>query len=249
MVPTKHLNGDPRPVKIRSKLSADERKTEATRVADRLREEIVRGQVAPASKLKLAALSERYGIGRAPIREAASKLAAEHLLVFEDHRGFRVAPISREDLVDVTTTRQRVEAMALRDAIAHGDDEWEGRVVAALHRLARCDNLDPDDEAKRRFSDRHREFHAALCSACPSSYLLRFRQTLYAHSERYRALAEDRYRRQPGRDVPGEHEAIATAAVERDADRACALLEQHLATTAQTLIESYPALFGDAEAK
>jgi GntR family carbon starvation induced transcriptional regulator len=222
-------------------VTEDPRKTEATRVAERLREEIVQGRVRPASKLRLAALAERYGIGRGPLREAASKLAAEQLVVFEDHRGFRVAPISRDDLVDVTRTRQRIETLALRDAVRHGDDRWEGAVLAALHRLSKTSNLDPSRASP--FSARHREFHAALCAACPSVYLRRFRETLYDHSERYRALAEHRYRRDASRDVPAEHEAIARAAVDRRADEACRLLEAHIGRTAQTLIESYPDLF------
>ncbi len=225
-------------------MSDGRRKTEATLVAERLRDEIVRGVVPPASKLKLATLAQRYGIGRAPLREAASKLAAEQLLVFEDHRGFRVAPISREDLISVTHTRQRIERLALTDAILHGDDVWEGEVMAALHRLGRTSNLDPTEDGRARFIDRHRDFHAALCSACPSTYLLRFRETLYAHSQRYRTLAEDRYRRDARRDVADEHEAIAQAAVDRDTRAACDLLEAHLERTAQTLIDVYPEVFG-----
>lgn len=221
---------------------ADPRKTDATRVAERLRDEIVRGVVPPASKLKLAPLADRYGIGRAPLREAASKLAAEQLLEFEDHRGYRVAPISREDLLDVTLTRRRVETLALSDAMEHGSDEWEGAVLAALHRLSKCSNLDPNPEARRTFSARHREFHDALVSACPSRHLLRFRSTLYAHSERYRALAEHRYRQEPSsRDVPAEHRALAEAAVARDREAACAHLEAHIQRTAETLLDLIPA--------
>lgn len=227
----------------------DKPKTEATLVAERLREEIVRGRVRPSTKLKLAALAEEYGIGRGPLREAASKLAAERLVVFEDHRGFRVAPISREELIDLTQTRQRVETMVLRDAITHGDDEWEATVLAALHRLGKASNLDPSEAGRAKFSDRHREFHAALCSACPSTYLLRFRQTLYDHSERYRSLAEDRYRRDAHRDVPTEHADIAQAAVERKVERACDLLRDHIARTANTLIEAFPKLFGEEGSK
>ena len=221
------------------------RKTEATLVVERLRDEIVRGVVAPDSKLRLAALSERYGIGRAPIREAASKLAAEQFLVFEDHRGFRVAPVSKADLIDVLRTRQRIETMALTDAIVYGDDHWEGDVMAALHRLSRTSNIDPAD--RLQFRKRHAEFHRTLCSACPSAYLLRFRETLYAHSERYRALAEDHYRQQNERDVPAEHEEIAVAAVNREVERACQCLQSHLERTAQTLLENYPELFGDQD--
>lgn len=242
----KGLNGLTERVNLRATgMTTEDRKTEATLVAERLREEIVQGRVRPSSKLKLAALAAEYGIGRGPLREAASKLAAEQLVVFEDHRGFRVAPISRADLIDVTLTRQRIETIALRDAITHGDDEWEGEVLAALHRLGRTSNLDASEEGRARFSSRHREFHAVLCSACPSAYLLKFRETLYAHSERYRSLAEDRYRRDTHRDVPAEHEAIARAAVERDADEACTLLEAHIARTANTLIDAFPEVFGE----
>lgn len=226
----------------------DERKTDATRVADRLRDDILRGVVAPATKLKLAPLAARYGIGRGPLREAASKLAAERLVVFEDHRGFRVAPISRDELVDITSTRRRIEALVLRDAIAHGDDAWEGEILAALHRLEKSSNLDPSEAGQRSFSDRHRDFHAALAGACPSRYLLEFRETLYAHAERYRSLAEAKYRQCPSdRDVPAEHAAIAEAAIARDAERACALLEAHIQRTADTLIAGYPELFGAFE--
>ena len=229
-----------------SNMKVVERRTDATVVAERLREEIVQGIVAPATKLKLAPLAERYGIGRGPLREAASKLAAEQLVVFEDHRGFRVAPISREDLIDVTRTRQQIEILALRDSMAHGDEEWEAAVVAALHRLGRTSNLDETEDGRAAFSARHRTFHQMLCQACPSNYLLRFRETLYAHSERYRCLAEHRYRRDHvHRDVPAEHEALARAVVERQVDRACALLEAHIQRTADTLIEGYPELFGD----
>lgn len=241
------MNRFRRAVNLQPRVDGGSRKTEATLVAERLREEIVQGRIAPSAKLRLAALAERYGVGRGPLREAASKLAAEQLVVFEDHRGFRVAAISRDDLVDLTQTRQRVEIWALRDAIAHGDDDWEAEVLAALHRLRKTSNLDPAPEGQLRFSERHREFHAALVAACPSAYLLRFRATLYAHSERYRALAEHRYRGEPDRDVPAEHHAIAQAAVDRDADRAAALLEDHIGRTARTLFESYPALFGEPE--
>ncbi len=218
-----------------------DRRTEATLAADRLREEIVSGRVEPGAKLKLVPLAARYAVSRGPLREAASRLAAEGLVTIEDQRGFRVAPISRADLVDLTQTRQRVESWALRDAIAHGDLAWEGRVLAAAHMLARVSGPCADRAA---FMAHHRSFHEALVSACPSAYLLAFRERLYALTERYRSLAAERYAVHAGaRDVAAEHDAIAEAAVARDADRACALLEQHLAETAATLLSAYPGGF------
>ncbi|MCB9763790.1 MAG: GntR family transcriptional regulator [Alphaproteobacteria bacterium] len=219
------------------------RPTDASLATTRLRQEILSGQVPPGTKLKLVPLARRYAVSRGPLREAASRLAAEGLITIEDQRGFRVTPISRADLLDVTRTRQRVETLALRDAIAHGDVAWEGRVLAACHVLGRTPVDDPAQRAA--FAEHHRAFHEALVAACPSAYLLRFRARLYALTERYRNLASERYAAERGaRDVAGEHLALAEAAVARDADAACALLEEHLGRTAQTLLEGYPALFG-----
>ncbi|MCA9547260.1 MAG: FCD domain-containing protein [Myxococcales bacterium] len=215
------------------------RLTDATRAARRLRGEILRGDVPPGTKLKLVPLAERYAVSRGPLREAASRLAAEGLLTIEDQRGFRVAAISRADLLDVTETRKRIEVLALRDAMAHGDLAWEGRIMAALHVL---DRAPPTD--REAFAQHHKAFHEALVSACPSGYLRRFRVQLYGLTERYRNLAAERYASAADRDVAAEHRDLAAAVVARQTDRACDLLAAHLDETAQTLIAAYPHLFG-----
>jgi DNA-binding GntR family transcriptional regulator len=226
------------------------RPTEASLAAERLRADIVAGHLAPGSRLKLAPLARELGVSRAPLREAANRLATEGLLTQADQRGFRVAEISRADLDDVTQTRQRIEALALRDAIAAGGLDWEGEVMAALHRLDRL-SLSGDGapgaptsaEQQARFRVEHARFHAALVSACPSVHLLDFRERLYALTERYRNLAL--VGPPTGRDVRGEHRALAEAAVARDAERAVALLSHHLAATAAALADGLPHLFGD----
>ena len=222
--------------------------TEASLLTDRLRAEIVSGAVPPGSRLKLVPLARRFDVSRGPLREAATRLAAEGLVTIEDQRGFTVAPVSRADLLDVTRTRQRVEAMALRDSIAHGDLAWEGQVMAACHVLERVTPFASEPDGRERFREHHHAFHEALVQACPSTYLLRFREHLYALTERYRNLASARL--VPGgspRDVAAEHAAIAEAAVARDADRAVALLGEHLDATARSLLLAYPELFGEPE--
>lgn len=221
------------------------RPTEASLATDRLRAEIVTGAVAPGTKLKLVSLAKRYEMSRGPLREAASRLAAEGLVTIEDQRGFRVTEISRDDLLDVTATRQRIEELVLRDSIAHGDLAWEGRVMAACHMLERVTDAATDPERREVFVEAHRSFHEALVDACPSTYLLRFREHLYALTERYRNLAAHGYGKlRARRDVAAEHQAIADAAVARRADEACAHLRAHLDHTAEVLVDAYPELFG-----
>src|SRR5687768_506882 len=112
-------------------------RTVTSALADRLRVDITNCELAPGEKLKLVDLQRRYEAGVIPLREALSRLAATGLVELEDQKGFRVAPVSREDLQDITSVRQQIECLALRQAIEIGDVEWESRVVATHHRLSR----------------------------------------------------------------------------------------------------------------
>jgi len=213
-----------------------------TAVLDRLRADILAGELLPGEKLRLEHLTERYGSGRTPLREACSRLAAEGLVLASEQRGFRVMPISRSDLLDLTVTRQRIESLALRDAIAHGEAAWEARVHAAWQHLQTVprggrSGLGPVWE------DGHRELHAALLSACDSPWLLRFRTILYDQSERYRRLSV--VVAGAPRDIDREHAELVRASLERDAERAVALLVEHLAKTKDLVLRGHPALTPD----
>lgn len=217
-----------------------------TTVTDRLRADILAGRLAPGEKLRLEHLAPHYGSGRTPLREACSRLAAEGLVHASEQRGFRVAPISLDDLVDLTTTRQRLESLALRDAILHGDLRWESRVEHALAHLEETPRLRGDTIAPA-WEAGHRELHEALLSACRSPWLIRFHALLYDQSERYRRLSEGA----PGcptRDVDGEHTELVRASLARDAERAAALLVEHIAKTKDRVLRGHPSLVGAAVA-
>ena len=102
-----------------------------------LRQEILAGRLAPGEKLRIDYLKSTYGYGASGIREALSRLLSDGLVASEAQRGFWVAPVSVEDLRDLTATRKVIEVEALRQAILCGDVAWEARVVAAQYRLER----------------------------------------------------------------------------------------------------------------
>jgi GntR family transcriptional regulator, carbon starvation induced regulator len=218
--------------------------TLASSVLDRLRADIVYGRLAPGEKLRLEHLAVSYDVGRTPLREACCRLASEGLVTIVDQRGFRVTPISRADLIDLTRTRQQIETLALRASIARGDLAWEGEVTAALHRLTRLSKPSSTRGAPARLDDtwesEHGRLHSALLSACDSPWLLRFHSLLFDQSERYRRLATAYG--QPERDIDGEHVALVRAALDRDAERACALLTEHIAKTTDRVLAAHPAL-------
>ncbi|WP_431825335.1 GntR family transcriptional regulator [Burkholderia sp. F1] len=213
-------------------------RTMASMLADTILQDIVSGALAPGSKLKIRELADRYQAGVIPLREAVSRLAMSGFVEAEDQRGFRVTPVSRADLEDITSVRQSIESEALRDAIASGNLEWEASVLAAFHLVnslpavtGEPPRMNPDWERA------HDNFHATLLAGCRSKWLKHFAATLRTQSARYRH--QSLLSRHAGeRDVGGEHAAIVKAVLARDADLACSLLRDHFAHTTRLVLEA-----------
>jgi DNA-binding GntR family transcriptional regulator len=197
----------------------------------RLRKDIICGVLAPDSKLRIEHLRAGYQIGASTLREALTLLVADALVISEGQRGFRVAPISLDDLKDVTRMRKMMETLALRESIERGDDQWEAGIVAAFHRLSRVEErlASEPEEVADSWEDRNSEFHKALIAACSSRWILYFREILYYQSERYRRFSLVALGAR--RDVHAEHQAIIEATLARDADLACRLTEEHMDKT------------------
>lgn len=209
----------------------------------RLRRDIITGLRPPGERLRIEKLKAIYGIGPTPMREALQKLSQDGLVMTEGNRGFSVAPLDPAEFEDLNIARTAIEMEALRLSIARGGDTWEGRVVAAGYLMAKEDAalagaVDVPDSWERA----NAEFHASLVAACGSGWLLRVRAGLHDHCERFRRASV--YQRLGSRDLGAEHVAIAEAVLARDADRACALTEQHFALTAATLREDAKARAG-----
>ena len=197
----------------------------------RLRRDVLCGTFAAGAKLKLDELQSHYGFSSSPLREALSRLAQEGLVRADERRGFRVAPISVEDLQDITHMRLLLDVQALADAIALGDDAWEAAIVAACHRLEKVESRFGDgpvvlDDA---WSELHRNFHLTLIAACPSERQRLWSASLFDQAERYRRFSARH--RQPGRRKSDEHQKLMDAALRRDSETACALLAEHIRST------------------
>lgn len=205
--------------------------TLATNIASRLRQQIASGSIPPGEKLRLDDLRATFGVSLSPLREALSRLSVEGFVVMEDQRGYRVAPVSENNLMEVTQLRSEFECFALREAISRGDSQWESEVVASLYRLNKLHN---DPGQLQAWEIAHRNFHQKLISACRMPLLLQFCSTLHDLADRYRRLfLEDHpfdY------SVPDEHSRIVEATVARDVGRATTLLRDHIERTGRNVL-------------
>ncbi len=219
--------------------ATSDRATLADEVVDRLRAEIVAGRLKPSERLRFEDLTARYGVSVSPLREALSRLTAEGLVQPDAQRGYRVAAVSMGDLIDILESQKTLEAVALRLAIADGDDVWEGQLLAALHRLSRLESRrqsKPDERWAEEWEARHREYHQALIAGCRLLWLRKFCAQMREHLDRYRNIAEVPPSRFPA--VAMQHGAIVEAALARDADRASSLLHQHYDAAAKIILDA-----------
>jgi len=199
-----------------------------------LRASILAGQIPPGDKVRTQALCQRFGVSLGGVREALSQLLAEGLVLSEPYRGFTVAPISVEDLKDLTRVRIEIESMCLIGSMQAGGVDWESEVIAACYRLSKTQRLDEHSAASLQFATAHDAYHAALVSACGSPRLLQLRKQLYDQSERYRKIESALPRE---RNAEDEHNKITDAVIARNVPLATKLLKAHIAVTTDNIVK------------
>jgi GntR family carbon starvation induced transcriptional regulator len=212
-----------------------------------LRRAIVRGELLPGDKLKIDVLQKQHAISSSPLREALNRLTAEGLVTSEGNRGFRVAPISLEDLADIVKLRVVLERQAVEASIAEGDDSWEAGVVAAFYRLEREEKRIFEEQLplNEEWSQRHRDFHMAILSGGRSKRLINMVANLFDQAERYRRLSAV-YRKGP-KNKSNEHKRLMDAVLSRDPVLAAERLREHVEKTAQNVVNAMKAKQAEAE--
>lgn len=206
--------------------------TRASAVYEQLRADITHGLLAPGSKLRVQVISQRYGVGASPLREALSRLSAEGLVDRTDQRGFSVAALRWDELTELTQTRAQLESLALRDSIQARDTDWEHQLVLLVHQLARTPRSLAEDRyvPNPDWESLHHAFHQVLLARCPSRWLRSFCGSLADEAYRFRQVAAGQHF--SSRHVHAEHVAIFEAAIAGRADDAVQLLVQHYTRTA-----------------
>jgi DNA-binding GntR family transcriptional regulator len=213
-------------------------KSLSQQIGMQLRAEIATCRLWPGTKLQIEPLAARFSVSLSVVREALSKLSSEGLVVSEPQRGFWVADISLDDLVDLGIARMEVEAAAIRRSIQNGDATWEKRVTTSFERLdAHGVPVDPlTGLLLDEWEEAHKLFHESLVDACNSTTLLTIRKSLAERAYRYRRLSGAMSYRT--RDARSEHQAIFQATLKRDEALASALTAAHIRATVDAVVEA-----------
>ncbi|MGW6796338.1 GntR family transcriptional regulator [Streptomyces chartreusis] len=201
-----------------------------------LRDAILRGDHAPGGPLKPQDLAKEQGVSLAVVREALVRVVGEGLADRLPNRGFAVPAVTDRRWQEIAEARRTVEPVVLRMSIERGDVDWEARVRAAHHRLARTPAYLPEEGEyyTSAWSEAHRVFHRTLLEGCGNPVLLETFDRMWTASELARRWSAHRT---PGRDGVLEHRRLEEAALARDADTAAEVLIQHLTQTADALTD------------
>ncbi len=117
---------------------------------------------------------------------SSSNWLAERLVTVVNQKGYRVASMSEQELLDIFDARANMEAMLVSLAIARGGDEW--RQTLAAYPPSKLEACDASEKMLDEWDLRHQAFHTAIVAGCGSHYLLQTRERLFDLAARYRFI-------------------------------------------------------------
>lgn len=186
-----------------------------------LRRFIASGRLRPGEQVRQDTLSGELGVSRVPLREALKILEGEGQVTYQAHRGYFVAELSLQDLLEVYRIRGLLEPEALREALPKLTEEDVTRVLDAQRDVATA----AKDGDLGAMTEANRRFHFALMEPSGLPRLMRFVRLLWDSTDAYRSVYYNLDEHRSA--VLEEHDAAVAAMRAGDADRLVAVLDAH----------------------
>lgn len=193
-------------------------------VCDELREAIVNLRLRPGEPLREAALAEKLGVSKTPLREAFARLEQEGLVETTSFKGAVVTGYSERDLKEIYELRALLEGAAARSAAEHADDA----TLRALRDVLDRSRALRDAGDLVGLAELLGRFDVIVYSQVTNDRIGALIDNLRAHLTRIGRLTEDI----PGRVEASveEHAAIVDAILARSADESERLMRVHIAS-------------------
>ncbi len=137
------------------------RSTRVDNAYERLKNEILNGQLPPGFQAPEPDIATRLGMSRTPVREALIRLEADGLVDLVPRRGAKVLPISLQDICEIYQILSALEALAAGTACRKAGGETLAEIEEVLNEAD--DALERQDiEAWAVHDDR---FHRLMAKA------------------------------------------------------------------------------------
>lgn len=216
---------------------AIERKSLDEDIADRLRSLILKGDLQPGERLTELGLADRWQVSQGTIRAALKTLQHEGLVENLPRRGTFVASVGEEDVLEIYTLRDTLEAFAARRAAQRMTDA--GR--KALEKVMRDMRAAAQAGNRKQMLDLDFQFHRTIVNMCEHRRLSDIYSALEVQTRLFLTMTEVLHHDLD--EALAQHEPLAEAILAGDAERAFALASHHSERDAVELVN---ALFQDA---
>jgi DNA-binding GntR family transcriptional regulator len=200
------------------------------RVADRLRQDILDGEIEPGGWVRMQAVADRLGVSVQPVREALQLLEGEGLVEILPNRGARVHGLDRARLSHIYEVREALESYQAR---RFAEDARPSEIRGLQEIQARHDKA-AEARDLHQVALANREFHRVINTYGNNPLII-------DPVSRYMDLGRMLVRKvghEPGylRRVVREHHALLAAFRRHDATRAADLGAAHVRVTRAVML-------------
>jgi DNA-binding GntR family transcriptional regulator len=220
-------------------LTDDQQPIERLSLADmamrRLRDEIVRGRLAPDEVLTEIALAGRLGVGRGTVRTALFALEADELVVRAPYSNWRVPSLNAQVIWEIYTLREAMEGLAARILAERGEAQPKSLIAAAFARLAPAEAGSVDDRVAADLG-----FHRAIVDATGHRHLIKRYNALSTKMEWLYRWSETHW---PARfPLEADHRGLFEGVMHGSPDEAERAVRAHIAPSLAADLEGQHAL-------
>ncbi|MEN5159189.1 GntR family transcriptional regulator [Achromobacter spanius] len=186
---------------------------------------IVKGEIAPGSKISEPELARIHGVSRGPLREALHRLEGQKLLVRVPHAGARVVSLSIQELIELYEIRESLEGTACRLAA----ERMPPSEIDELRGVLEAHERDAAFQAGLGYYQQEGDydFHYRIVKGSGNQMLFRMLcDELYQLARMYRI----QYSTTPNRprQAYAEHHRILDAIADGDGELAELLMRRHI---------------------
>ena len=209
------------------------------RIAERLRSEILSGDLGPGARIRQEDLAERFGASRVPVREALSILVHEGLVTTVANSGSWVSTLTLAECEEIYQMREQLEPLLLRYSapkLTAEDFEELERLAAEIDDDARVGDVD-------HFLLHDRAFHLASYARAETQQLGDLISKLWNSTAPYRRAYVATWSPELRRVASDEHSILIATLRDGDYAEAERVLAGHIRRTRRQLAK-HPEIFG-----
>lgn len=195
-----------------------------------IKRNILECELLPGSEVTARELAARIGIGKVPLREALIRLTQEGLLQPIPRSGYRITPVTVQDVQDIFALRLLLEPAAARQAAGRIEKE----LLSQLDELCKAGYEPGDRASESAFLRANREFHVAIANASGNHRLARVLGQLLEETERlfHLGLAV----RDRSDEMKHEHQSLLVALASGDSEAAARLVIAQIESARQMVM-------------